>query len=501
MKIDKFYKETIVLSISNITMGLFRFVFSIILSKKLGSEGLGLYSIILPIYDLFCCLSCGGLVSAISSRGAEFVTKGNNLNLIKTIRVTAIFDFIWSLIIALLMFFNSSAISIYILKDIRSITSLRMISIAIIFISLSNVLKGYFLSLSKASIPAFIDIFEKVVRISMVLLTFHLIKVVDIPTAVTLVFFALCMGEGFSLLMLIIFYKTTRKKIIINYNVKSESMPQLLIQVLIIAIPLALNGFLSSILGTASTLILPRRLVSSGIPYETALSMIGEFSGMAVSIILFPSVIISAISTIIVPEISGSLATKNFFKVEKRIGDVIRVSLYLGIATLIICSIIPKDLGILFFNKASIYKYIFTAALCCPLYFTLYTTYGVMSGIGKQKDILLNSLIISILDIIILYIFGGISWINIYAYAITLFLTSLVGVILNIISIRSFTKIRFGKYQLISTCIITILTALIVAILNNLLINFNCFLKTLIVILVAFSSMILGGIKIDRLFE
>ena len=301
--------------------------------------------------------------------------------------------------------------------------------------------------------------------------------------------------------MLIIFYKSSRKKIIIDYNVETESMPQLLIQVLIISIPLALNGFLSSILGTASTLILPRRLVSSGIPYETALSLIGEFSGMAVSIILFPSVIISAISTIIVPEISGSLATKDFFKVEKRIGDVIRVSLYLGLATLIICSIIPKELGILFFNKASIYKYIFTAALCCPLYFTLYTTYGVMSGIGKQKDILLNSLIISILDIIILYIFGGISWINIYAYAITLFLTSLVGVILNLVSIRSFTKIRFGKYQVISTCIITILTTLIVAIINNLLINFNYLLKSFIIILVAFSFMILGGIKIDRLFE
>lgn len=501
MKIDRFYKETIVLSISNITMGLFRFVFSIILSKKLGSEGLGLYSIILPIYDLFCCLSCGGLVSAISSRGAEFVTKGNYFNLIKTIRITAIFDFIWSLIIALLMFFNSSAISIYILKDIRSITSLRMISIAIIFISLSNVLKGYFLSLSKASIPAFIDIFEKVVRISMVLTTFHVIKVVDIPTAVTLVFFALCMGEGFSLIMLIIFYKLTRNKIIVNYNVKTESMPQLLVQVLIIATPLALNGFLSSILGTASTLILPRRLVSSGIPYETALSLIGDFSGMAVSIILFPSVIISAISTIIVPEISGSLAIKDFFKVEKRIGDVIRLSLYLGLATLIICSIIPKELGTLFFDKPSINKYIFTAALCCPLYFTLYTTYGIMSGIGKQRDILINSLIISILDIVILYIFGGISWINIYAYAITLFLTSLVGVILNLISICSFTKIRFGKYQVISTCIITILTILIIAILNNLFVNLNCFPKTFIIILVTFSLMILGGIKIDRLFE
>ena len=63
---DTFYRDTFVLTLSNLAMGVLRFMFSIILSRQLGPEGLGLYGLIMPIYDLFCCLVCGGIIAAIS---------------------------------------------------------------------------------------------------------------------------------------------------------------------------------------------------------------------------------------------------------------------------------------------------------------------------------------------------------------------------------------------------------------------------------------------------
>jgi len=53
---DNFYRDSIILTISNLTGGVLRFMFSILLSKKLGAEGMGLYSLVMPIYDLFICL-------------------------------------------------------------------------------------------------------------------------------------------------------------------------------------------------------------------------------------------------------------------------------------------------------------------------------------------------------------------------------------------------------------------------------------------------------------
>ena len=56
MKRERFLKSTLILICSNLITSVFAFVFSIILSRKLGAEGMGLYGIIMPIYDLFICL-------------------------------------------------------------------------------------------------------------------------------------------------------------------------------------------------------------------------------------------------------------------------------------------------------------------------------------------------------------------------------------------------------------------------------------------------------------
>lgn len=60
MKYSSFAGKTLILIISNIITGTLAFIFSIILSRKIGSEGMGLYQLILPVYSLFCVLPVEG---------------------------------------------------------------------------------------------------------------------------------------------------------------------------------------------------------------------------------------------------------------------------------------------------------------------------------------------------------------------------------------------------------------------------------------------------------
>jgi stage V sporulation protein B len=46
MGLDKFYKNSAILTLSNFITGFIGFAFSIVLSKKLGAEGLGLYGLL-----------------------------------------------------------------------------------------------------------------------------------------------------------------------------------------------------------------------------------------------------------------------------------------------------------------------------------------------------------------------------------------------------------------------------------------------------------------------
>ena len=73
--------------------------------------------------------------------------------------------------------------------------------------------------------------------------------------------------------------------------------------------------------------------------------------------------------------------------------------------------------------------------------------FGILNGINKQTIILRNSMIVAVLELIGLFVFTSIRSINIYGYTITLFLTSIVSLALNIYEIKkdslSYLKANF----------------------------------------------------------
>lgn len=157
MEKDNFFKNSFFLTASNISTGLLGFIFSIYLSKLIGAEGIGLYGIIMPIYNLFICLMTAGIIAAISKLSAIYTSNGETNNLFKTIDSVAIFNIIWSLFIGVFVFFLAPYISRYGVKDLRTLNAIRVTCPAMVFISLSNILKGYFYGTSKITAPALID--------------------------------------------------------------------------------------------------------------------------------------------------------------------------------------------------------------------------------------------------------------------------------------------------------------------------------------------------------
>ncbi len=199
-------------------MGILRFIFSVILSRELGAEGMGLYSLIMPVYDLFACLVCGGIVSAVSKEAAAYSAKKEYKNLYGTVSVTFYFILFWSAAIAVIVFLMSGFLTGSVIKDSRALYSIQVICPALVFIALSSVLKGYFFGTSKVILPAVVDIAEKAVRIGVVIYLIKLFVMKDIERMVTIVYLALSLGEVVSFIFLLIFYKNLRNKILPNLH-------------------------------------------------------------------------------------------------------------------------------------------------------------------------------------------------------------------------------------------------------------------------------------------
>ena len=483
---DDFYRDSIILTISNLTAGILRFMFSILLSKKLGAEGMGLYSRVMPIYDLFTCLICGGMVTAISKESSSYYGMNDYGNLNKTIHTALVFDLALSIIITIAVFIFSPFISTYIIKDQRTLYSLWVICPALIFVALSSIYKGYFYGISNVKVPAIIDIVEKTVRMAIILGIINFFALKNVTATVTATYISLSIGELISFILLFIFYEKSKNKFRIIVK-KTEGRAQLLFNVLVVSFPLCLNGFLNTIISALSTLIVPGRLVYSGIEYTESLSLIGKFSGMAMSIVFFPFIIVISMSTMLTPDISKSITKNDYNGLESRIKEVIKISFLLGVSTMIICLCSGDSLGKLFFDRYDLGLYIRLAALSAPFMYMSGSTFGILNGLGMQKSLLINSVIISILELVLLYILLGIPNLNILGYGLTLFITSILSFIMNISSIKKSCYIHFPSGEiLIDLCLSTFLY-LILRILQNTIPDTFFITKNIIIIAAGFS--------------
>ncbi|PJI07311.1 MULTISPECIES: stage V sporulation protein B [Clostridium] len=486
MKLDSFYKDTIVLTISNFATGILKFIFSVILSEKLGAEGVGLYQLIMPVYDLFCCIVCGGLNIAVSRKVAMLSSKSDYSNMNSLVKICSLFSFIWSLFISLVMFFSSNFIARSFIKDMRALYSLEVVCPALIFITLSSILKGYFYGISKAKIPAYIDILEKAARVGIVLAVITILMLKTISSTVTAVYAVLSFGEFISLVALYLVFLLYKKKFGLSSSI-IESKGQIIFDVFSVSLPLCVNGFVSSLLAAASTLILPVRLVHAGFLHSEALSIIGKFSGMALNITYFPIVIIYSMATVLVPEISQNLNIRDYYSIEKRIGEVLKISFFLGTITLLVCLSIPNLLGKVFFDRNDLGYYIAASAISMPISYASASTFAILSGLGKQNKLLINSLIVSVEELVLLYALTGIRAINIYGYAITLFVTGVTGYYLNMKDIRKDFYIHFYFIDIFIDFLMCVLIYLVLSILNNIIPNRLVLVKASIIMLVGFS--------------
>lgn len=504
MKKDNFLKNSILLTLSNSTTGVLKFIFSIILSRELGAEGMGLYALIMPIYDLFACLTCGGMMTAISKESSSYKAHNDYKSLHKSIHISLVFDFIWSLIIVLFVFTNSKYITTNIIKDSRSLQSILFVCPALVFLSLSSIIKGYFYGISKVNIPSIIDILEKAIRIFVTLFAISSLAHKDITATVSIVYASLSFGEFISFIFLYGFYRLYKKKdfsVSGNFRYAKEGRAQLLFNVLIMSVPLCINGFLSTALSTISTLILPRRLFVAGFEHHIALEMIGKFSGMALTIIFFPLVIVTSMSLVLIPDLAETLAKKDYFSLESRIKNVLNVSFLLGISTLIICFSIPNSLGNLFFARNDLSVYIKTAALCAPFSYTAATTFSILNGLGKQGVLLRNSIIMSIEEVILLYILTSIPSINILGYAISLVITSITSLILNMYEIQKKIYIQISFENILIDTLLSMFVYFILNILNSIIPNTLFKSKVVFIILIGFLLFFLFYFLINKIIK
>ncbi|NLK87229.1 MAG: stage V sporulation protein B [Clostridiaceae bacterium] len=477
------------LTLSNMATGIIAFVFSIILSRKLGAEGLGLYGLVMPVYALLLCITTDGIITAISKISTVYFSRKEYGNLNRTLSSVFVLAAAWAAFIALMVVVFHRTIAVHFVRDARASDALMILSPALVFVPLSAVIKGYFYGMGQFKITASVDILEKILRVVILLGTIALLRPESVAGTVAIAFFALALGEMISLVTLFICYRVKKARYKGNGGARVKSRIQLFFDVLVISAPLCVNGVLSSVISTVCALILPRRLIAAGFSYREALALIGRFGGMALNISTLPFLIIGSMLTVLVPDVSLNISRKDYWSAEERIAQVMRISCMIGISTAIVCMVIPETLGRLFYQRSDLGAMIRFSAPICLITFISSPTFGILNALGKQNILLKNSLIHSVQNLVQTTVLAGIPVLNIYGYGLSIMLTSVTSFILNMNEIKKICEIKIKLSDIVLLILAGTASWLAALAAGNLLAAAPMFIRAAGIVTVCFAAM------------
>ncbi len=394
---EKFIKSSIILIIGGFITKVLGIVNKIMMTRLLKTEGLGLYMLILPTFSLFINLASFGFPIAISKLVAE--DDKNNKRLVFSVIP---FSLLINVFLIILIILFAPYLSHYLLKEDKVYYAIIAISLVIPFTSISAILRSYFFGKEKMVPHVLSNIIEDIVRLFLIILGVPIFLEHGIEYAIFYLIASNVVSELASILILFLFlpknFKLTKKDIKPSRIYLKDSLE--------ISVPTTISRLIGSFTYFLEPIILTSILLYTGYSRNYITTEYGIISGYVMPMILLPSFFSNAISQALLPIVSKSYKKKNYQYTKKKIKQAIMISLAIGGVFTISFIMIPEKILSLIYHTTEGAAYLkFFAPICLLQYIVAPLTMS-LDAMGKSKDNLVVTIVISIIRTIALPLFA-----------------------------------------------------------------------------------------------
>ena len=251
-------------------------LFNLYVSNKIGSEAVGVFSLVMSVYLLAITLATSGLSLACTRIVSEQLAQKNYYDGLKAVKSCLLFACFLGIGSAILVLLFSHVIAKTWLKGMLSANPLYLISIGLPFISISSVLNGYFSAVRKGYATAFSQVLELLIKIVISMGFLHFSTSPKVETICIFLILADVISEIASCSLLFLFYQID-KVTICKRAVNTITFKKKILQ---ITFPVSVTSCIRSGLSTLKQFLIPSRLVLFGLPYSLALSEYVKIKGM-----------------------------------------------------------------------------------------------------------------------------------------------------------------------------------------------------------------------------
>ena len=196
-------------------------------------------------------------------------------------------------------------------------------------------------------------------------------------------------------------------------------------RILRITIPVALTSYLRSGLSTIKQLIIPSSLQKSGMNASNSLISYGIVNGMAMPIIMFPVILVTSFSSLLIPEFSRYHAQGRYKKIRTVSLLILICTLLFSILIAICIFIFADELSNLIYHKSEIAKYL---RILAPLIVIMYLDIvidGILKGLDAQVDVMIVNIFDCVVSIGFIYFLVPI--LGFSGYIISIFISEVIN--------------------------------------------------------------------------
>jgi len=385
LKKSKLAKNAAILTLTGFLLRALGMGLRVYISKKLGEEGMGLYQLTQTVYFLFITVAQSGIAVALTRALSSRVAVGDSRGAEAVTRSALILSVILGLASAVVMSALSVPICRYWLGDMRCAEAVALQGAALPFIAVCTVLSSYFIVYGNAVPGCISQIIEQAVRIGMVALSG--------ATTLGHIVLAGVVAEGVSCAFLYICYAAKKRP-------KARAVHKK--ELISTAAPIAASRYLASGLRTIENVLVPNAITAFTKDRALSLSQFGALRGMAIPLLFFPYSFLSAITTLIVPRVTGAQATRDKAALKKTTERVCLVTLTFSVVAAGVFFTFADTLGQLIYKSDKVTAMLLWLAPIVPFMYLDSVCDGLLKGLGKQKQVLWHNVFDSSLRIVLI---------------------------------------------------------------------------------------------------
>ena len=197
---QKILKNTLLLTAASFLMQTVGVSFNVWLSARLGESGIGLFQLIMTVYNLAVTLGGGGVRLASTRLAVEGEAKQENTR--RTVRRCIRYALLTGSLAAVLLFAAAPIAAQYWLADVRATLPLKILALSLPFVAMSSAMNGYFTAVKKVGRYSAVRIAEQAVKIAIVMLLMGRLLPKGESYGCIAIVLGILFSEGFSFLLL-----------------------------------------------------------------------------------------------------------------------------------------------------------------------------------------------------------------------------------------------------------------------------------------------------------